>query len=179
MQLFNISGQWQRKTVMRIWLSSPKCSSDSDYCCFTSHKIIILRESLPQLQPRQGLPAPLDPSGSNFQSKEMCHNTTSTGTQIPKENCNKKDNHHKGEMGMGGDTVVWRILTKTIQSHSQSMEGVCHKSLEILRISNKRIFSLFSICRICHLPYHQQFCTMSLSSLDKQLIVQTSVWCKK
>ena len=130
MQLFNISGQWQRKTVMRIWLSSPKCSSDSDYCCFTSHKIIILRESLPQLQQRQGLPAPLDPSGSNFQSKEMCHNTTSTGTQIPKENCNKKDNHHKGEMGMGGDTVVWRILTKTIQSHSQSMEGVCHKSLE-------------------------------------------------
>jgi hypothetical protein len=55
------------------------------------------------LQQQQGLHAPLDPFDGNFQSKEMYHNTTSMGTQIPKENCKKrkKDNYQNMRNGNG------------------------------------------------------------------------------
>jgi hypothetical protein len=44
----------------------------------------------------------LDPFDGNFQSKEMYHNTTSMGTQIPKENCKKrKDNYQNMRNGNG------------------------------------------------------------------------------
>jgi hypothetical protein len=49
------------------------------------------------LQQQQGLHAPLDPFDGNFQSKEMYHNTTSMGTQIPKENCKKKKKRQLSE----------------------------------------------------------------------------------